>query len=370
MKTFRLPDLGEGLQDAEIVSWHVMEGERVVADQPLLSVETEKAVVEVPSPWSGVIAKLHGEPGDIVAINSALVEFEIEGASDDAGTVVGEISEIAEEAGLHTDEPKPATAQARPPKAAPAVRRLARERGIDLSQVVGTGPGRVITSPDLEAAVSQEIPAGFEALRGVRRAMARNMAKAQREVAATTVTDEAVVSHWAQDEDVTMRLICALVTGCQAEPALNAWFDGDRQARKLHAQIDLGIAVNTEDGLFVPVMRDAGNRTQAELRAGLNVMRTDIAARSVPPAELRGQTITLSNFGMLGGRHASLIVMPPQVAIVGAGRIRSEACVVDDSVRPGKVLPLSLTFDHRAVAGAEAARFLMAIKNELEQSSC
>lgn len=359
MKTFNLPDLGEGLADAEIVSWHVSEGGHVIADQPLVAVETEKAVVEVPAPWSGTILKLHAHPGDVVKIGRPLADFDIEGRAEDAGAVVGELPKAEKKA--------PTTVSAAPGggvKAAPAVRKLAQERGIDLASVTGTGPGGAITRKDIEGAGGAM--EGYEPLRGVRRAMAHNMAQAHAEVATTNVTEEANISRWPAGEDVTARLVRAMVAACKAEPALNAWYDGKREARLLHAAIDLGIAMNTEDGLFVPVLRDAGNRAPEDLRKGLDAMKADIAARSVPPEELRGQTITLSNFGMMGGRYAALVVMPPQVAILGAGRITDEPRVMDGEIRACRVMPLSLTFDHRAVTGAEATRFLMSIVEDLE----
>lgn len=356
MKTFTLPDLGEGLADAEIVSWHVSEGSHVVADQPLVAVETEKAVVEVPAPWSGTILKLHAHPGDVVKIGNPLADFDVEGRAEDAAAVVGELPKAKEKAG-----------PAAPPssvKAAPAVRKLAQELGIDLASVTGTGPRGAITRKDVEAAGGAM--EGYEPLRGVRRAMARNMALAHAEVATTNVTEEANISHWASGEDVTATLVRAVVAACKAEPALNAWYDGKREARLLHTGIDLGIAMNTEDGLFVPVLRDAGNRSREDLRNGLEAMKANVAARTVPPEELRGQTITLSNFGMMGGRHAALVVMPPQVAILGAGRITDEPRVIDGEIRACRIMPLSLTFDHRAVTGAEATRFLMSIVKDLE----
>jgi len=346
MKTFNLPDLGEGLQDAEIVSWHVSEGDRVVADQPLVAVETEKAVVEVPAPWSGTIAKLHARPGDIVKIDEPLAEFDLEAGSEDAGAVVGTLPGRV--------------------KASPAVRKLANDLGVDLDGVTATGPGGTITRNDVKAAARQSGAGSYEPLRGVRRAMARNMARSHAEVATTNVTEEANIDCWPANTDVTWRLVRAIVAACRAEPALNAWYDGAKQARLLHQHVDLGIAVNTADGLFVPVLHDAGNRGEDDLRAGLEAMKKDIAARALPPEELRGQTITLSNFGMIGGRYATLMVMPPQVAILGAGRITLEARVIDGEIRPCRVLPLSLTFDHRAVAGAPAARFLTHIVNDLE----
>ena len=365
MKTFSLPDLGEGLADAEIVSWHVSVGDRVVADQPLVAVETEKAVVEVPAPWSGTIANLHANPGDIVKIGAPLADFDSEGASEDTGAVVGELPKAIDEAKPPKVAPG-ATAAKSDAKAAPAVRKLASDLGVNLESITGTGPRGTITRADVEAARGV-VSEAYEPLRGVRRAMARNMAQAHAEVATTNVTDEANIAHWPSGEDVTMRLVRATIAACKAEPALNAWFDGKKEARLLHPHIDLGIAMNTEDGLFVPVVRDAGNRVEKDLRAGLEAMKKDIAARTVPPEELRGQTITLSNFGMIGGRHAALVVMPPQVAILGAGRITEEPRVVNAKIMTCRILPLSLTFDHRAVTGAEATRFLMAAIADLER---
>jgi pyruvate dehydrogenase E2 component (dihydrolipoamide acetyltransferase) len=158
----------------------------------------------------------------------------------------------------------------------------------------------------------------------------------------------------------------ALVAGCRAAPALNAWFLGLERGRRLHERIDLGIAMDSEDGLFVPVLRDAGGRAPDDLRAGLEAMKRDVAARTVAPEELKGQTITLSNFGMLGGLHAALVVLPPQVAILGAGRVHERVALADGAAVARRVLPLSLTFDHRAVTGGEAARFLAAVRGDLE----
>ena len=208
-----------------------------------------------------------------------------------------------------------------------------------------------------------------EPLRGVRRAMARHMAQAHAQVVPTTVTDEADLGAWGPESDVTMRLIRAILAGCAAEPALNAWYFGDSEERQLHERVDLGVAMDTPDGLFVPVLRNVGERDAADLRRGLEAMKKDVERRSVPLEELRGQTITLSNFGMHGGRHAALVVLPPQVAILGAGR-RQDRVVARDgepAVRP--VLPLSLTFDHRAVTGGEASRFLAAVLADMEKST-
>jgi len=366
MKIFNLPDLGEGMQEAEIVEWHVKEGDEVRADQPLVSVETDKAIVEVPSPQAGHVEKLFGKPHDVVHVGAPLVGFEGE-ADADAGTVVGHMPsshEAVEE--LATVAAGRATAGIR---ATPAVRALAHRLGVDLTLVTPSGPDGLVTAQDVQrvAKLLQEWgPA--EPLRGVRRAMASNMALAQREVAAATVMDDADVHAWPPGTDATIRLVRAIVAGCKAAPELNALYDAAAVARRVLKKIDVGIAVDTSDGLFVPVLRDVANRDAADLRRGLDRMRADVVARKIPSEELRGHTITLSNFGTIGARYAAPIVVPPTVAILGAGRIREEVVAVDG--RPGvhRVLPLSLTFDHRAVTGGEATRFLNAAIADLQQA--
>ena len=366
MMTFDLPDLGEGLQEAEIVAWHVGVGDHVVADQPLVSVETEKAVVEIPAPRSGRIAELLAAPGDIVKIGAPLVAFEAAGAAD-TGTVVGEIPAEAEPAAKAPPTPQRATHGA---KASPAVRALAGKLGVDLLVVGASGPGGTVTAADVERAAAAIESAGpAEPLRGVRRAMAINMARAHAEVVPATVTEVADVQDWASDDDPTLRLIRAIVAGCVAEPALNAWYLGLDQGRRLNRKVHLGIAMDTEDGLFVPVLRDVANRSAADLRRGLDRMKADVRARKVPMEELRGQTITLSNFGMFGGQHAALVVLPPQVAILGAGRVHEAVLARDGKPAVRRVLPLSLTFDHRPVMGGEASRFLAAVVADLEKEA-
>jgi pyruvate dehydrogenase E2 component (dihydrolipoamide acetyltransferase) len=363
MSVFVLPDLGEGLQEAELVAWHVAAGDRVVADQPLVSVETEKAVVEVPSPQSGKIARLCAQPGETLKVGAALVEFD-EGPRVDTGTVVGDLSTPAAPP-PRASEPAHAGMAV---KATPAVRALAQRLGVDLKDVAATGPSGAATSADVERAARALTDAGpAEPLSGVRRAMAVNMTRSHAEIVPATVSDEADVEAWLPGSDTTIRLVRAVVAGCTAVPDLNAWYDGRTMERRLIKQIDLGLAVDTGDGLFVPVLRNVGGRDAADLRRGIEAMKRDLRARSVPLAELRGQTITLSNFGMFGGRFAALVIVPPQVAILGAGRIAPQAVVVDGKLVAHRLLPLSLTFDHRCVTGGEAARFLRAAIEELER---
>lgn len=369
MKVFKLPDLGEGLTDAEIVAWHVTPGDHVVKDQPLVSVETDKAVVDIPAPWSGDVARLFAEPGDIVDTGADLVAFDSEARSD-PGAIVGTLpaSEPDEEAAPQVLEQAGADLNTGRIYASPAVRQLARERGIDLSVIQGSGPDGAITTRDLEQLSNTPGEnVQVERIAGVRRAMLRSMSKAGAEVVAATVMDEADIEHWPDNTDITIRLVRAIEAGFATEPGLNAWFYPERGERWLHQKINLGLAVDTPDGLFAPVLQDISSRTDQDLREGLERLRRDVEARSIPPEELRGQTITLSNFGMIGGRTAALVVVPPQVSILGAGRITSRLCLDQDTVSSHRVLPLSLSFDHRVVTGGEATRFLMAVVQSLEK---
>lgn len=365
MKTFNLPDLGEGLQDAEVVAWHVATGDHVVADQPLVAVETDKAVIEIPSPYAGRIAQLHAKSGDRVKVGAPLVEF-AEGTPADTGAIVGELARPLPSSGKGVEARPPVSG----PKAAPAVRRRAHELGVDLADVVATGPDGAIITEDVEKTAriaAAATPA--EEVRGVRRAMAVNMARAGAEIVPATVSDDADIGDWQESEDFTVRLVRAIVAGCKAAPALNAWYDGARMERRLHSMIDLGLAVDIGDGLIVPVLRDVGNRDAASLRQGVDRLKADVRARTVPLVELRGQTITLSNFGMFAGRYATLVIVPPQVAILGAGMARLVVVPHDGKPVVRRVLPLSLTFDHRAVTGGEAALFLRAAICDLEQQA-
>jgi 2-oxoisovalerate dehydrogenase E2 component (dihydrolipoyl transacylase) len=366
MKYFKLPDLGEGLQEAEIVEWHVKAGDTVKADQLVVSVETAKAIVDIPAPYDGVVAKVYGGDGDILHVGEPLMAFEGEG---DAGTVVGRL----EGGGSSQDDQffvgaAPSTREHMSTRATPAVRQLARQLGVDLNALNGSGSDGLITRADVEnASQAARDKFGGEKLRGVRRSMALNMAKSHAEVVPVTIFGDADLHRWGTARDPLIRIGKAMAAACKVEPVLNSWFDGKSLSIRQHDNLDLGIAVDTPDGLFVPVLRDVGNREAADLKEGLNCLRADVKARSIPPKEMMGATITLSNFGTLFGRYANPIVVPPQVAIIGAGGIRQEPVAMDGQVVIHPILPLSLTFDHRAVTGGEAARFFKALVEELEK---
>ena len=461
-KTFHLPDLGEGLPDATIVEWFVKEGDVIRLDEPLVSMETAKAVVEVPSPVSGKVLKLAGQAGDIVVTGSMLARFqpdpslpqraegqdtghhhgppaaekdngaeatetvagdgripsspapskaeggassETEGERDDAGTVVGAMQSSNT---VHAEEAFAVGGV----RAMPAVRAMARKLKVDLSRVRATGADGAVTMADVKQAAAngnaaqgtapraaaapaarapaapapqerertslsasgkpmRTQPPGVSAsgqpeqLKGVRRNMARVMADAHSKVVPTTLSDDADVQAWQPGNDVTVRLLRGIVSACRAVPAMNAWFDGDKLTRTLHPQVDVGIAVDTDDGLFVPVLRNADILDAQGVREGVNRLRTQVQDRSIPASELGGYTISLSNFGMFAGRYATPVVVPPCVAIVAAGRARHQVMPVMGGFESHKVIPLSVTFDHRACTGGEAARFLKALIDDL-----
>jgi pyruvate dehydrogenase E2 component (dihydrolipoamide acetyltransferase) len=453
MKLFKLPDLGEGLPDAEIVEWHVKEGDIVKEDQPMVSMETAKAVVDVPCPYTGTITKLHGQPGDVIDTGAVLVEFDGQGSTresqpessinhsvedtaaklkedisdllddldekmpeqvfpkstaelaegDDSGTVVGAMES--------TNQVVSDISRSGDIKIAPAVKALAKKLKVNLNDVVATGVGGVIRPSDIKLAhemKSQGIkekneeksipvkpapkttqPASviqpqaiqentatsktkvddqWQQVKGTRRAMARIMADAHAKIVPTTLMDDADIHKWSTGEDITARLIRALVKGVEVEPALNAWFDGDKLAKRNISHVDIGIAVDTPDGLFVPTMRNCDQRDAIQVRQGMNAIKEQIKSRSIPAEDMKDFTIMLSNFGIFAGRYATPVITPPCVAIMASGKLLQEVVPVLGGFEVHRMIPLSLTFDHRAVTGGEAARFLAAVIKDLNKS--
>lgn len=364
MKIFHLPDLGEGLPDAEIVKWHVAEGDSIVEDQALVSMETAKAVVEVPSPFAGKVKKLHGKAGDIIATGAPLIEFETS-AKEDRGTVAGKI-EVSDE--IIKETAISASGKASGIKVLPAVRALANKLNVDLSAVSATGANGTITADDVKRASETLNQAGpLEPLKGVRRMMAITMAQSHSEVVPVTIVDDVDIHAWANNGDYTVRVIQAMVAACQQEKSLNAWFDSTQLGRRLLKEVHVGLAMDTPDGLFVPVIKDAHTKDAKMLRDEINSLKTEVSTRSIKPEKLHGATIVLSNFGKFAGRYANPIVVPPMVAILGVGALRQEVVVVNNDPQVHPVLPLSLSFDHRSVTGGEATRFLRILMDELKK---
>ena len=208
-----------------------------------------------------------------------------------------------------------------------------------------------------------------EPIRGVRRNMVRTMSAAHAEVVPTTLMDDADLHAWAPGEDITVRLIRSLVAGAQAVPALNSWLNAKEGTLRRHSRVDVGIAVDTPDGLFVPALRNCERLQAQQVRGGVNRIRELVKSRSIPPEELRDYTIMLSNFGVFAGKYATPVVVPPCVAIIGAGRLFHEIVPVMGGMETHRIMPISLTFDHRAVTGGEAARFLRALIDDLQRAN-
>jgi len=396
MTTFKLPDLGEGLPEAEIVAWHVAEGDAIKTDDLLVSVETAKAVVEVPSPYSGVVAKLHAKAGDIVATGAPLVDFRDTGADTakpeqepadevparaDAGTVVGNMvsgDDVVTETAIAGGSRRRGRGRV---KATPAVRAEARRRSIDLAEVTPSGRNGQVTQADLEQFAPREKPAArprarqagapataqSEPLRGPRRAMAQSMTRSRDEVALCTIFDDADIEEWRNKRDFTPRILRATVAGCAAEPALNGFYDAENMSRQLESRVDIAMAVDTGDGLIVPVIRGVDRMALDEIRTAVAEIKQATVDRTIAREDMVNYTITLSNFGMLAGRYATPLMVPPTVAIVGTGKLQHDVVAVMGGIEVHRRIPLSLSFDHRAVTGGEAARFLAAMIEDLEK---
>jgi pyruvate dehydrogenase E2 component (dihydrolipoamide acetyltransferase) len=384
VSVFKLPDLGEGLSEAEILHWHVKVGDHIEVDAPMLSVETAKAVVEVPSPVSGHITALHAKPGDRLEIGAPLIEFATDTPSAaDRGTVVGHMPAAAEDETASAVLAAAHAATTARVRAVPAARALARSLGVDLAALSGTGRNGLVTLDDVmavglpaHATASKMHPAAprraleetgdVEVLRSLRRTMAQSMALSRDSVMECSVFDDADLHAWIARSDYTGRVLRAITAAVHIEPGLNAWFDAQSQSRTLFEHIDVGIAVDTSDGLLVPVIRQVQKRSPAELRQDLDRLKRAARDRSIAGEELRNFTFMLSNFGTMAGRYATPVVVPPAVAILGTGRVRPDVVAVGDRIEIHLRLPLSLTFDHRVVTGGEAVRFLAAVIADLE----
>jgi 2-oxoisovalerate dehydrogenase E2 component (dihydrolipoyl transacylase) len=354
-------------------------------------VETAKAVVEVPVPFSGTVTALHGAVGDILATGAPLISLDagtrvgtapINGALPVAGTdtVVGRMPPTSEEEFVESAIiGRPRRGGDQRTRAVPLARTLARRMGLDIASVEGSGTDGLIRLDDVLAhanvatprpTAAPVVPAGatLSPLRGARRAMAHSMSLSRDQVAGSTVCDDADIHHWTRRGDYMLRLIRAMSAAAGAEPALNAWYDAAKCSRILLEHIDLGVAVDTPGGLIVPVLRDVRSKSPDELRAAIAAQKDAAHHRSILPADLRDFTLMLSNFGTLAGRYGIPLVVPPAVAILGAGKVREDAVVIGGAVAAHRRMPLSLSFDHRCITGGEACRFLAAVIVDLEKS--
>jgi pyruvate dehydrogenase E2 component (dihydrolipoamide acetyltransferase) len=434
---FILPDLGEGVHEAELIAWKVAVGDTVAEHDILAEMETDKALVEVPSPRSGVIKVLHGEAGEILHVGNPLVTYEggagaagapaatpVRGAAveakssaaseEDAGTVVGAMS--AETPGLNAREGKAL--------ATPAVRRLARDLDVDIDSIAGSGIGGRVTARDVEtfakggagrapvqaaavapAARPMAVPAptvqpspaaaapaqrvSFEAgadttrvaFRGVRRKIAERLRASVDTAVHFTVMDEADVSELdqlrkqlaaASGEKVSfLPFVCSAVARALAGQfgALNATVDDEAGEIVNHRSVHLGIATDTDNGLMVPVMRDADRLGVLEISRQIAGIAASARDRSIGRESLSGSTFTISNVGSHAGRFATPVINAPEVGILAVGRTKEGMVVKNGWFRVGKLMPLSLACDHRVVDGATAALCLAEIVRLLESPS-
>ncbi|HUO78861.1 MAG TPA: dihydrolipoamide acetyltransferase family protein [Steroidobacteraceae bacterium] len=407
---FKVPDLGEGTVSSEIVAWRAKVGDLVREDEPLVEMSTEKAVVEVPSPVAGRIVALNGGPGDVVAVGAELVVFDTDadGAAAAAPGPAATAAVAARPAVAAAPAAPPAAAPAAPAAreaaagsvrrvmASPATRRRAREAGINLAAVPGSGPGGRIERGDLEqmlGAGGTEAPAaapvrgraprqGVQEIKviGVRRVIAERMSAAKRNIPHFSYVEEIDVteleslrSHLnsrlpkgAAGYTYLPFLVAALTRVLEAFPQCNAHYDAERNLILRHAAVHVGIATQTPDGLKVPVVRHAESLTLGALAA--EIRRVSEAARSgkATRAELGGSTITVTSLGKLGGIVSTPVINAPEVAIVGVNKAVERPVVIGGAVAVRRIMNLSSSFDHRFVDGFDAAAMVQALKERLE----
>ncbi len=400
---FRFPDVGEGITEGEIVKWRVKEGDAVKEHDVIAEIETDKAVVEIPSPVSGTISKLHYKAGDTVEVGKILASIETGAAppvkeekKDRSVAVVGELEEASDE------EPairrpviaaRPSVAQPSV-MALPAVRKLAEQMGVNLLSVKGSGPNGLITEKDVRQAAlfktaSMSGPLGTQVavqsvervpLRGIRKVIAQQMTKSEHTAVHVSHFDEVDVTglvEYREKEKKIMEskgvhltfmpfIIRALIKSLAKHPYLNATLDDEKEEILIKKYYNIGVAVDTPEGLIVPNIKDADRKGIEELAKAVTDISSRARERKIGLAELKDGTFTITNIGILGGTHFTPIINWPEVAIMGIGAIREQAVVKDGRIVVRKMLPVSVSFDHRVLDGAEAARFATDFKNYLE----
>lgn len=404
---FKLPDLGEGITEGEVVKWRVKEGDQVEEHQIALEIETDKAIVEVPSPRKGRVVKISKAEGASVNVGETLMKIETE-------EVAGErLPEKKAEEEKRARPPSVSVVGSVPEReevmAAPKARALAKKLGVDLAAVDGTGPGGVITEADVKAAsegkkppAPPERPKAEEraeaappaepkkedrygtvervAIRGVRKAIAKNLLASQRTAASVTGMDEADVTElWnlrkkesriAKEKGVHLTFLPFFMKAAQhalaSHPMINASVDEKTEEIIIKKYYNIGVAVNTPEGLMVSVVKNVEKKTILELAAELQELSKKARDRKITLDELKGSSFTISNYGSYGGTYATPIINYPDVAILGAGKITEKPWVVDGKIAVRKILPLSFTFDHRIIDGAEAAMFVVKVVRFLE----
>jgi len=406
----KLPDIGEGIAEGEIVEWLVREGDRVKQFQPLVKVLTAKATVEIPSPYTGVVKRLLARPGDVVQVGEPILELEVEdGGAPGEGEPERREEAPPGEAVKEAPQPGPSGPRegedGRPRvlvRAPPRVRRLARQLGVDLTLVKGTGPRGAITEDDVRRA-AEELKARLEPrgpaaeaerpapsagvgeeervpLRGVRRVMAQTMSLSKSRIPHAYLIEEVDFTELArlreslkpvaQEKGVKLTylpfIVKAVVKALKAYPWLNASFDEERMELVVKKYYNIGIAVDTPHGLMVPVVRSADRLGLFALAREIGRLAEKARRQELSLEEATGATFTVTNVGSVGSVMGLPVIYPPNVAILGVHRVVERPVFVGDELKPRKIVYLSLSFDHRAIEGAYAARFLTELKRLLE----
>jgi 2-oxoisovalerate dehydrogenase E2 component (dihydrolipoyl transacylase) len=401
---FKMPDLGEGTVEAEIVAWHTKPGDAVTEDQLIVEVMTDKAAVEVPAPVSGRVLSITGSPGDKIAVGSPLIVFEtgVEGEAAPAAAAAAApatnkpvAAAVPPGAKAPSASPPPAAARTGRVMTSPANRRRAREAGIDLSSVAGSGPGGRILRSDLNAPTGAPAaaPAPTAALRpdvsaetteikviGVRRVIAERMSEAKRNIPHFAYVEEVDVTELealrqhlnasppagAGGLTYLPLIIAALTRVLESFPQCNVLYDSSRGVLVRHRAVHVGIAAQTPDGLKVPVVRNAQSRTVWELAAEIRRLSERARTNKATRDELMGSTITVTSLGKLGGIASTPVINAPEVAIIGLNKAVDRPVVRQGAVVVRRMMNLSSSFDHRFVDGYDAAAMIQALKEHLE----
>ena len=358
---FKLPDLGEGLTEGEVSRWLVAEGQEVREDDPLVEFQTDKATVEIPSPYEGSVLRILVAEGEIVPVGTELV-------------IIGDPSEtisVAERKAPSNSLLQGAGAVASSGgvgrvQATPVVRRIAAELGVDLTGVSGSGPGGRVTEDDVRAAGAGATPkeGRREKLRGVRRAIAEHMTRAHREVPAVTWVEECDFEHVPM-EQLVARVVKACAEALIEFPELNARLEGDEIVYL--QRYDIGVAVQTDHGLVVPVVRGVDARTVDEIHGELDRLAAAAREGTLASAEVRDSTFTVTSAGKLAGLFQTPLVNHPEVAILSIGRVAPKAVVRDGAIVVRKTGAIAISFDHRVIDGARAAAFGLAVISRVER---
>jgi pyruvate dehydrogenase E2 component (dihydrolipoamide acetyltransferase) len=365
---FKLPDLGEGLTEGEIARWLVSEGQEIAEDDPLVEIQTDKTTVEIPSPAAGRVAQILVEEGKVVPVGTVLVVIGDGPAADPHASVPK-----APQKAVSGSEPQSSKGRSRtgPVRATPVVRRIAQELDVDLAAVEATGPQGRVTEEDVrraaggDGAAPEAAPSEGrrEPVRGIRRQIVEHLSRSHREVAAVTFVEECDFT------DVDLKQLVPLVLRATARslaefPELNARLEGDEIAYL--DRYDLGLAVQTEAGLVVPVVRDCGSEPLSQLSSEAERLADAARSGTLKPEELRGSTFTVTSAGKLGGLLVTPLVNHPEVGILGVHRIGPRPVVRDSEVVVRQIGNVSVTFDHRVVDGARAAAFTLDVIHRLE----